>query len=143
MPRVLPNALSFYRAARALESRRLHWLADRVASFGGTLHRAHVSQHARIGQDVELGYGGIGIVIAAGVHIGDGSRICQDVTVDGCPGVEGVPQLGKSVLVGAGAKVLGPITIGDGAEIGASAVVTEDVPAGGVVVGVPGHRLIR
>lgn len=74
--------------------------------------------------------------------IGEGCRIQQNVTIGGTSGKENVPVLGDRVQVGAGAMVLGPIHVGDDAIIGANAVVTKDVPANAVVVGVPA-KIIR
>lgn len=80
----------------------------------------------------------MGVVIGAGAVIGRGCRIYHGVTL----GIshrdnDGFPVLGENVLVGAGAKILGPIVVGNGAKIGANSVVLSDVPAGASAIGVP------
>lgn len=81
-----------------------------------------------------------GIVIHPGVTIGPNCLIFQQVTL-GTSGKAGVPTVGGHVDIGAGAKILGPVRIGDHARIGANAVVVDDVPAGATVTGIPA-RLI-
>lgn len=76
-----------------------------------------------------------GIVIHPGAQIGPNCLLFQQVTIGETSG--GVPHLGGHVDVGAGAKLIGKITIGDHAKIGANAVVTIDVPAGATAIGVP------
>lgn len=94
-----------------------------------------------IGKDVELGEGIIlvhtmGTVIGGDAKIGDRVWIMSNVTI-GTAKDNGFPRIGNDVRIGAGARILGPVTIGDGAVIGANAVVLTDVPAGAVAVGVP------
>ena len=84
----------------------------------------------------------MGIVIHRRVVIGDNCEIAQHVTIGGRSGHADVPVIGNQVFIGAGAKVLGPIRIGDGAIIGANAVVLKDVPPLAVVAGVPA-RIIK
>jgi serine O-acetyltransferase len=84
-----------------------------------------------------------GIVIHPKAKIGPNCLILQQVTLGVVTGKEGAPELGFHVDVGAGAKILGPVKIGDGAKIGANAVVLCDVPAGAVAVGVPAKILPR
>lgn len=138
-----PTALSFYWAARRLKTLRVPLLPDVVAAVGTRMHQCHVDLEARLHPSVELGYGGLGVVVAPGVEIGERSFLSQNVTVEGQPGVAGVPRIGRDVFVGVGAKIVGPVTVGDGAVIGANAVVTSDVAPGAVIAGVPGHELKR
>jgi serine O-acetyltransferase len=100
------------------------------------------------GADIPLGSniaGGLliphpnGIVVHPGAQIGPNCLLFQQVTIGSAKG--GVPRLGGHVDVGAGAKLIGPITIGDHARIGANAVVTRDVPAGATAVGIPARIL--
>ena len=91
--------------------------------------------HARIGARLSLPHPN-GVVMHADAIIGDDCMIMQQVTI-GQLASGGAPRLGNRIYVGAGAKILGAITIGDGARIGANSVVLIDVPAGATAVGVP------
>lgn len=82
-----------------------------------------------------------GIVIHPGAKIGPNCLLFQQVTIGTIH--DGIPVIGAHVDIGAGAKILGPVTIGDNALIGANAVVLKDVPAGATAVGVPAHILAR
>ena len=81
-----------------------------------------------------------GIVVHPDAEIGANCLFFQQVTIGYLPG--GVPRIGDHVDIGAGARILGPVSIGDGARIGANAVVTRDVPAGATAVGIPA-RIIK
>ena len=96
-----------------------------------------------LGRDVLLGYQGLGVVIHKDSVIGDRVRIAPGVTIGGRGVPEGVPVVGNDVLIGTGAKLLGPIRIGDGARIGANAVVLSDVPPGALAVGVPARIVAK
>ncbi len=83
------------------------------------------------------------IVISDNAVIGDDCRIHQGVTIGGLgPGVDTAPQIGNGVFIGAGAKLIGDINIGDGARIGANAVVHKDIPPGATAVCSPGCRIL-
>jgi len=86
---------------------------------------------------------GTGVVIGETAEIGDDVMIYHDVTLGGrsLQKVKRHPTIGNGVVIGAGARVLGPVLVGDRAQIGANAVVVRDVPAGAVVVGIPGEVL--
>lgn len=115
------------RLARAFSRVRLWWWNWFAGSY--------VLPGARIGRNVMLPHPN-GVVIHQRAVIGDDCMIMQQVTIgeiDAGP----VPILGNNVYVGAGAKILGNVTVGDGAAIGANAVVLKDVPAGWVAVGIP------
>ncbi|HEY2746869.1 MAG TPA: serine acetyltransferase [Polyangia bacterium] len=93
--------------------------------------------HARIGPGFYIGHFG-NIIVHPDTVMGERCSISQGVTIGVLGGGRpGVPRLGNDVYVGAGAKILGPVTIGDGAIIGANAVVLDDVPPGATAVGVP------
>ncbi len=99
---------------------------------------------AIIGERVFIDHG-MAVVIGETSQIGDGCTIYHGATLGGTslnPGKRH-PTLGENVVVGAGAKVLGPVTVGDNARVGANSVVLHDVPAGTVVVGVPGQVISR
>ncbi len=95
---------------------------------------------ARIGKRFFIDHG-MGVVIGETSEIGDDCSIYHGVTLGGTTWQKGKrhPTLGNGVIIGAGAKILGPIIIGAGSRIGSNAVVVKDVPAGATVVGVPGH----
>lgn len=95
-----------------------------------------------LGKNVLFAYSGLGIVIHARCRIGNGVTISQHVTLGGRSGLRDVPVVEDDVLIGAGAKVLGPVRIGRGAAIGANSVVLHDVPPFATVVGIPG-RVIK
>jgi serine O-acetyltransferase len=136
-----PTALTFYRAAKRLQA--LPRLANMVATMGDRLHNSHVDTKAVLHPTVELGYGGIGVIIAPGVEIGENSFISQNVSLEPLPGVVGVPRVGRDVYIGVGAQVLGPVVIGDGAKVGANAIVMDDVAPGATVAGIPARELKR
>lgn len=99
---------------------------------------------AKIGKRLFIDHG-MGVVIGETAEIGDNVTLYHGVTLGGTSLNKGKrhPTLGNNVVVGAGAKVLGAITIGENSRIGANAVVVKDVPPNAVVVGVPGQVLLR
>lgn len=137
----------------ALTLHRLnHWLWTRgwhvAARFGSHLTRfltgIEIHPGARIGRRFFIDHG-MGVVIGETTEIGEDCSIYHGVTLGGTTWSKGKrhPTLEAGVIIGAGAKVLGPITLGAGARIGSNAVVVKDVPAGATVVGVPGHVISR
>lgn len=124
-------------AARLLTS-KLYGLLMLVVEItsGIVLHR-----EIQIGADFHLVHAG-NIKLHPEVIVGDRVGIMQDVTLGTTPEREGAPVLGNDVFIGAGAKLLGPITIGDGARVAANSLVISDVPAGATAVGVPA-RVMR
>ena len=88
--------------------------------------------------EVVLGYGGLGVVVHGNVVFGRDCHVDQGVTIGGTSKKEQVPCLGDHVYVGAGAKILGPISIGNNVVIGANSVVVKSIPDHSLVVGVPG-----
>lgn len=114
-----------------LLSRKL--LAETITGIG-------IEPHARIGRRFYIAHFG-GIFIHQDVIIGDDCQIAQGVTIGETD--KGTPTLGDRIQVFAGALILGPITVGNGATIGAGSVVLQDVPAGATAVGVPPARIIE
>ena len=114
------------------------WLARWLAHWGRWLTGIEIHPGATIGRRVFIDHG-MGIVIGETAEIGDDSTLYHGVTLGGTSWNKGKrhPTLGRNVVIGAGAKILGPILVGDGAKIGSNAVVVRDVPAGSTAVGVP------
>ncbi|MDR0529550.1 MAG: serine O-acetyltransferase [Zoogloeaceae bacterium] len=136
------HALLFHRLAHRLWNWRLLWLARVVAWFGRGLTGIEIHPAARIGRRFFIDHG-MGVVIGETAVIGDDVTLYHGVTLGGTSWKQGKrhPNLGNHVVVGAGAKVLGPITIGDGARIGSNAVVTRDMPPGTTAIGIPARIL--
>lgn len=141
-----------YPGFKAIKTYRFaHWLYKRGWRFYPRIisQRAHRKYGIDIHPAAEIGAGlfidhGTGVVIGETTVIGKNATIYQGVTLGGTGKDTGKrhPTLGDNVMVSAGAKVLGPVTIGDGAKIGAGSVVLHNVPAHATVVGVPG-RVVR
>ena len=136
------HALLIHRLSNRLWRARLKWLARFLAHFGRWLTGIEIHPGANIGRRVFIDHG-MGVVIGETAEIGDDSTLYHGVTLGGTSWNEGKrhPTLGKGVIVGAGAKILGPIRIGDRAKIGSNAVVVKDVPEGATAVGIPARIL--
>ena len=134
------HALWIHRIARVLWDVRLRWCARFVSHLGRWLTGIEIHPGATVGRRVFIDHG-MGVVIGETAEIGDDCTLYHGVTLGGTSwnGGKRHPTLGKGVVIGAGAKVLGPIFVGDGAKIGSNAVVVKEVPAGATVVGVPGR----
>jgi serine O-acetyltransferase len=104
---------------------------------------ASIPHTATIGHNSSFNNWGMGVVIHRRAVIGQNCEIAHHVTIGGRGGFEHVPIIGNDVFIGAGAKILGPITIGDGATIGANAVVLQDVPEHSVAAGIPARIIKR
>ena len=124
------QATVLYRVSRWLTIRRLRALSTGVHAISKLVTHADLSPRATIGPGFYL-YHGLGTVIGKGTIIGQNALVCQNVTTGGGP------TIGDDVVLWAGAKVIGRITIGDRSEIGANGVVVSDVPPDSVAVGVP------
>ena len=134
------HAVWAHRAAHALWHRPGLWLPARVlAHVSRTLTGIEIHPAATLGRRVFIDHGA-GVVIGETAVVGDDVLLYHGATLGGRTGAVGVrhPRLGPGVVVGAGARLLGPIVVGAGAQVGANAVVVRDVPPGAVVVGVPG-----
>jgi serine O-acetyltransferase len=136
------HALIIHRAAHGLWNIGLKWLARLSSHIGRWLTGIEIHPGATIGRRVFIDHG-MGVVIGETAEIGDDSTLYHGVTLGGTTWKKGKrhPTLGKGVVIGAGAKVLGPILIGDGAKIGSNAVVVKDVPPGATAVGIPARIL--
>ena len=101
-----------------------------------------VPASCKIGKGTKFGYGGIAVVIHSWAIIGKNCLIGHGVTIGGKSGWYEVPRIGDDVHINAGAKIIGPVRIGNNVEIGANCVVVKDVPDNCVVAGVPA-RILR
>ncbi len=133
------HAIMVHRLAHRLWKGNWHWLARFISHLGRMLTGIEIHPGAQIGRRVFIDHG-FGVVIGETAEIGDDCTIYQGVTLGGTrlyKGAKRHPTLGKGVVVGAGAQVLGGFTVGDHARIGSNAVVVKPVPAGATAVGNP------
>ncbi len=137
------HALLFHRLSHWLWNHGLRWFGRWISHLGRLLTGVEIHPGATIGRRVFIDHG-MGVVIGETAEVGDDVTLYHGVTLGGTSWNKGKrhPTLGRGVVVGAGAKILGPIFVGDGAKIGSNAVVVKDVPRGATVVGVPG-RLVE
>jgi len=138
------QAILMHRLSHWLWNRRLCWLARLLSNVARLFTGIEIHPGAEIGRRFFIDHG-MGVVIGETAVIGDDCTLYHGVTLGGTSWQKGKrhPTLGRDVVVGAGAKVLGPIEIGDGVRIGSNAVVVRPVPAGSTVVGVPGRLIDR
>ncbi|MDA8225987.1 MAG: serine O-acetyltransferase [Betaproteobacteria bacterium] len=132
------HAILLHRLAASMWRLRLKWLARWIAWWARWGTGIEIHPGAQIGRRVFIDHG-MGVVIGETAVVGDDCTLYHQVTLGGTSWNEGKrhPTLGSGVVVGAGAKILGPIMIGDGAKVGSNAVVVKDVPAGATAVGIP------
>jgi serine O-acetyltransferase len=136
------HAVWWHRAAHFLWEHHLKTPARFVSTISRWLTGIEIHPGATIGRRFFIDHG-MGVVIGETAEIGDDVTIYHGVTLGGTTWNKGKrhPTLGNGVVVGAGAKILGPIIIGADAKVGSNAVVTKNVPAGATVVGIPGRVL--
>ena len=134
------HAVLVHRLTHRLWKRNLKWLARVLSNLARLFTGIEIHPGAVIGRRFFIDHG-MGVVIGETAVIGDDCTLYHGVTLGGTTWQKGKrhPTLGRDVVVGAGAKVLGPLLIGDGVRIGSNAVVVKSVPAGATVVGVPGR----
>ena len=133
------HAVTMHRGAHYLDTHGLHtaarWLSQLARFFTGI----EIHPSATIGKRLFIDHG-MGVVIGSTAVVGDDVTLYQGITLGGTSlerGVKRHPTLGNNVIVGAGAHILGPVTVRDGARIGANAVVLHDVQQGATMVGIP------
>jgi serine O-acetyltransferase len=138
------HAVIMHRGAHRLWLKDWKWLARSISTFSRWFTGIEIHPGAQIGRRFFIDHG-MGVVIGETAIVGDDVTLYQGVTLGGTSWNKGKrhPTLGNNVVVGAGAKVLGPFEVGDNAKIGSNAVVTKAVPAGATVVGIPGRIIIR
>ncbi len=138
------HAVLWYRLAHWLWNVGLKWVARFISTIARWLTGIEIHPAAKIGERFFIDHG-MGVVIGETAEIGDDCTLYHGVTLGGTSWQKGKrhPTLGNGVVVGAGAKVLGPIEIGDNARIGSNAVVVKPVSAGKTVVGIPGREVVQ
>jgi serine O-acetyltransferase len=142
------QALAYYRIAHWLWMHRCFLLGRFVSHLGRILTGIEIHPGATIGRRLFIDHG-MGVVIGETAEVGDDCTLYHGVTLGGTrpsadqAGKKRHPTLGNDVIVGSGAQVLGPISVGDHARIGAAAVVLQDVPEGATMVGNPARRVAR
>jgi serine O-acetyltransferase len=136
------HALQLHRFSHLLWKVKLRWLARFMSHIGRFLTGVEIHPGAVIGRRVFIDHG-MGVVVGETAEIGDDCTLYHGVTLGGVSWNQGKrhPTLGKGVVVGAGAKILGPFIVGDGAKVGSNSVVVKAVPAGATVVGIPARTV--
>ena len=141
----------FYKIGNAFWRYHLKFLARLIMHFARIITGIEIHPAAKIGSNFFMDHG-LGIVIGETAEIGENVTIYQGVTLGGVmPSIESEsqrnqkrhPTIGNNVIIGSGAQILGPITIGDYARIGANSVVSKDVPSNVTVAGVPAREFAR
>jgi serine O-acetyltransferase len=140
------RAMVFFRLANFLWRHGLHFLGRLVSELGRLLSGIEIHPAARIGRRLFIDHG-VGVVIGETTEIGDDVTLYHGVTLGGLSPHDGVggkrhPTVKDRVVIGAGAQVLGPVTVNECARVGANAVVTRDVPEGTTVTGIPARVVL-
>ena len=138
------HALAMQRVAHALWGSGLYTMARAVSHLARLFTGIEIHPGAKMGRRVFIDHG-MGVVIGETAEVGDDCTIYQGVTLGGTslePGKRH-PTLDKGVVVGAGAKVLGPFTVGAGARIGSNSVLVKAVPPGATAVGIPARVIVE
>ncbi len=138
------KAIRSYRRAHKLYLKKHYFLARWISERARRRTGIEIHPGATIGKGLFIDHG-MGVVIGETAEIGDNCTIYQGVTLGGTGKDKGKrhPTLGNNVMVGSGAKVLGPLYIGDNAKIASGAVVLSNVPANSTAVGVPARVVVR
>ncbi len=137
-------SLIYHRIAHFFYRHKWFFIARMISNIGRTATGVEIHPGAKIGRGLVIDHG-MGVVIGETAEIGDNVTIYQGVTLGGTGKDTGKrhPTIGNNVLIGAGAKVLGPFTVGDNAKIAANAVVLREVPPDSTCVGVPARIVKR
>lgn len=137
------HALLIHRLAHRLWQLRMRWIARFVSHCSRFLTGIEIHPGAKIGRRVFIDHG-MGVVIGETAELGDECTLYHGVTLGGTTWNKGKrhPSLARGVVVGAGAKLLGPILVGEGARVGSNAVVVKDVPPGATAVGIPARIIL-
>ena len=137
------HAIIYYRMSHWFFKHRMFYIARRISQHAKFTTGVEIHPGAKIGKGLFIDHG-MGVVIGETTEIGDYCTLYQGVTLGGTGKDKGKrhPTLGNNVMVGAGAKVLGPVVLGDNVKVGANALVLMNVPANATAVGVPA-RVVR
>lgn len=138
------HAMIAYRMAHFLYNRKIFFLARLISQIARFFTGIEIHPGAKIGKGLFIDHG-MGVVIGETAEIGDNVLLYHGVTLGGTGKDKGKrhPTLGDNVVIGAGAKVLGPIYIGNDSKIGANSVVLKDVPEGSTAVGIPAKNITK
>lgn len=139
------KALVYHRLAHKLYKKDRSLLARLISQRARRITGIEIHPGATIGDNLLIDHG-MGVVIGETAEVGNNVTIFHGVTLGGLGGEKGEkrhPTIEDDVLIGAGAKILGPITIGKGAKVGANSVVLEDVPAYATAVGAPAKIKVK
>lgn len=138
------HALIAYRISHYLYINKLFFLARLISQISRFFTGIEIHPGAKIGRGLVIDHG-MGVVIGETAEIGDNVLLYHGVTLGGTGKDKGKrhPTVGNNVVIGAGAKVLGPIYIGSNSKIGANSVVLNNVPEGATAVGIPAKNIIK
>ena len=138
------HVLIAYRIAHYFYTKKLFFLARLISQISRFFTGIEIHPGAKIGRGLVIDHG-MGVVIGETAEIGDDVLLYHGVTLGGTGKDKGKrhPTLGNNVVIGAGAKVLGPIYIGSNSKVGANSVVLKDVPEGATAVGIPAKNIIK
>lgn len=138
------HAVLSHRLAHWFYNRKMFFIARAISQISRFFTGIEIHPGAKIGKGLFIDHG-MGVVIGETTEIGDNCTIYQGVTLGGTGKDKGKrhPTIGNNVLIGSGAKVLGPFKVGDNSKIAANAVVLREVPPNSTVVGVPGRVVTK
>ena len=133
------HALIMYRISHLFYNKKLFFIARLISQISRFITGTEIHPGAKIGEGILIDHG-MGVVIGETAEVGNRVTIYHGTTLGGTGKDIGKrhPTVGNDVVIGAGAKILGPVNIGSNVKIGANAVVVKDVPSGATVVGIPG-----
>jgi len=137
------HAMLFYRLSHWLWVNQFHLLGRFISHLGRFFTGIEIHPGAKIGRSFFIDHG-MGVVIGETAEIGDNCTLYHGVTLGGTSWAKEKrhPTLGDNVIVGSGAKILGPFTVGDNSKVGSNSVVVKEVPPNATVVGIPGRVVI-
>jgi serine O-acetyltransferase len=138
------HAVWFYRIAHWFWTHNCYFLGRFISHLGRFFTGVEIHPGARIGNKFFIDHG-MGVVIGETAEIGDNVTLYHGVTLGGVTWdkVKRHPTLDDNVVIGSGAKILGPFTVGKGAKVGSNSVVVKEVPANATVVGIPGRVVMQ